>query len=84
MGLFTLEHSKAAYRADFAVCSFAVVLLAGFLLADRPRELWLELLGWVITGLAGWTAIEYALHRCVLHGVHRVLCSASSPVAALR
>lgn len=45
MGLLSLEHSKAAYRADLALHGAAVA------------------------GLAGWTAIEYAMHRFVLHGM---------------
>lgn len=33
MGLLTLEHSKAAYRADFALHGMAVLGLAGWLIA---------------------------------------------------
>ena len=68
MGLFSLEHSKAAYRADFALYGAAVVALAAFLVAGGPRG------GhWIVTyallGLASWTAIEYVLHRFILHGL---------------
>ena len=69
MGLLTLEHSKAAYRTDFALYASAVVGLAAFLLAAGPREYRLAVLTCALLGLFGWTAIEYALHRFVLHGL---------------
>ena len=69
MGLFALEHSKGAYRADFALYGVAVLLLGAFLLADGPREQQLQLAAFAMLGLAGWTAIEYGLHRFVLHGL---------------
>src|SRR5665213_914552 len=68
MRLFTLEHTKAAYGADFALYGTAVVLLAALVLA-APRQHWLENSILVVGSLAGWTAIEYALHRFVLHGL---------------
>ena len=69
MGLITLEHSKAAYRADFALYGAAVAVLAAFLLVAGPREQLLEIIGFACVGLASWTVIEYALHRFVLHGL---------------
>ena len=69
MELFALEHSKAAYRADFALYATAVVLLAGFLAYDGPREQWLGIASIALAGLVSWTAIEYVLHRFVLHGM---------------
>ena len=69
MGLFTLEHSKMAYRADFALYGIAVVSLAGFLLWGGPVVHRLEIGLWVMAGLAGWSLVEYALHRFVLHGL---------------
>ena len=68
MHLFSLEHSKTAYRADFVLYAAAVLLLAVFIVLVGPPERWLEL-GIVWAGLAIWTAIEYALHRFVLHGL---------------
>lgn len=38
MGFFTMEHSQAEYRADFALCGAAVVALAAFLLAARAAR----------------------------------------------
>jgi sterol desaturase/sphingolipid hydroxylase (fatty acid hydroxylase superfamily) len=69
MRLFALEHSKAGYRADFVLYAGAVLLLAVFMLAVGPRARWLEMGGMVCVGLAGWTAIEYAFHRFLLHGL---------------
>ena len=69
MGLLTLEHSKAAYGADFVLYGTAVVLLAGFLLVAEADQQVLENMAFVASGLAGWTLVEYALHRFVLHGL---------------
>ena len=69
MNLFRLEHSEAAYRADFALYGAAVPLLAVFVLADGPRGQWPASLAFAAVGLGAWTLIEYALHRFVLHGI---------------
>ena len=69
MGLFTLEHSRAAYWLDFAAYGAAVGALAGVLVVAGPREQGWEIAAVALLGLAGWTAIEYALHRFVLHGM---------------
>ena len=69
MALFNLEHSKAVYAADFALYGAAVVALAAFLFLAGPRSLRLEIACFTVAGLAGWTAIEYFLHRFVLHGM---------------
>ena len=69
MSLFTLEHSKAAYVADFVLYGFAVVMLAAFLCVDAPAGAWPQLVSLALVGLAAWTAIEYVLHRFVLHGL---------------
>jgi len=67
--LFSLEHSKAAYRADFALYGIALVALASYLLLDGPRERWPEIVAIVGAGLVAWTAIEYAMHRFLFHGL---------------
>lgn len=64
MRFFTMEHSKAAYRADFGLYGVAV---AAFLLVAGPRGRWLEIVVFAGVGLASWTFIEYALHRYVMH-----------------
>lgn len=69
MGMFSIEHGQAAYRADFVFYGLAVALLAAALVVIGPREhVWL-IGAWVALGLAGASAIEYALHRFVLHGL---------------
>lgn len=37
MKLFTLEHRKAAYRADFVLCGSTVLLMSLVLLLAGPR-----------------------------------------------
>lgn len=69
MGLMALEHSKTAYRADFAFYGAMVAGLAGVLVAKGPHALRWELTTVVFAGFALWTLIEYALHRFVLHGL---------------
>ena len=69
MQFFTLEHSKAAYRADFLLYGTAVLLLTFYLLVAIPQGQRLEMLIFTLMGLASWSAVEYALHRFVLHGV---------------
>ena len=69
MRLTSFEHGKLAYRADFALYGTAVLLLGTALLAVGPRAHWLELVAFGAAGLAGWSAIEYGLHRFVLHGL---------------
>ncbi len=64
-----MEHSKAVYRADFALYGAAVLVLAAFLLVSGPRGRWLEIVVFAGLGLASWTLIEYALHRFVMHGL---------------
>jgi cyclopropane-fatty-acyl-phospholipid synthase len=68
MGLFKLEHSRFAYRADFALYGAAVLALAAVLMVGGPPAQRFELFAWVLAGLAIWPPIEYALHRYVLHG----------------
>jgi sterol desaturase/sphingolipid hydroxylase (fatty acid hydroxylase superfamily) len=70
MALLSIEHSRAAYRADFALYAGAVAVLAACLLSRTggPAQ-WLQLAACTLGGLAGWTAIEYGLHRFVLHGL---------------
>ena len=69
MGLFTLEHSQGAYRADFVLYGSAVLLLAAYLMLEGPRAHWPQIVAFVLAGLAGWSLVEYLLHRFVLHGV---------------
>ena len=69
MELLSLEHSKLAYRADIALYGAAVAGLAVFLAVEGPSALRFEIVALAGLGLALWTAIEYAMHRFVLHGL---------------
>jgi len=69
MNLFKLEHSKFAYVADFALYSLTIVILVTCLIGYSPFGQKLLILGYVLLGLASWTAIEYSLHRFILHGL---------------
>ncbi len=66
MNLFALEHSRGAYRADFVLYGAAVIALTGLLLLAQPLARWPVP---VALGLAGWTLVEYVMHRFVLHGL---------------
>jgi cyclopropane-fatty-acyl-phospholipid synthase len=69
MGIFSLEHSFAAYVADFAAYGVAIAGLAlGLLVAGPPEQAWL-LVACAVLGLGSWSGVEYLLHRYVLHGV---------------
>lgn len=69
MGLLALEHSKTVYWADFVLYGSAVGGLAAALLFCSPPGQGAELGLLAFAGLAGWTLIEYLLHRYVLHGL---------------
>lgn len=68
MQIFKLEHSKMAYRADFLFYFITVLLLAAFLLVDTPHGQRVVILAFALAGLLSWTAIEYGMHRFILHG----------------
>ncbi len=67
--LFKLEHSKAAYVADYLLYGLAVLALLLYLALAAPRQQWLVIALYSVLGLLSWTAIEYALHRYLLHGI---------------
>lgn len=69
MAMFGLEHSRMAYGADFALHGVAVATLAAALMLAGPVDRWMPLASIAFAGLLAWTALEYALHRFVLHGV---------------
>jgi cyclopropane-fatty-acyl-phospholipid synthase len=69
MSILSLEHGRAAYRADFVLYGTVVVLLAVALGLRAPAGHLLGSAATVAAGLAGWTLLEYALHRFVLHGI---------------
>ena len=69
MGLFTLEHGKLAYAADFVLLGTACGLLAAALVVWEPGDAGMRAGGLVLAGLATWTVIEYLVHRFALHGL---------------
>ena len=69
MGLFSLEHGKVTYAADFVLYGISICTLTLTLLLITPSTQWLATIGLVLLGLAAWSVAEYALHRFVLHGL---------------
>lgn len=69
MSPFTLEQSATAYTIDFALYLIANLMLAAFLSVGAPSDRRWELLAFSLAGLLSWTAVEYVLHRFVLHGI---------------
>lgn len=69
MSIFSLEHSQTAYRVDFVVYGASIIALASYLVWSSPHGEQLVLLALGLTGFAGWTLIEYVLHRFILHGL---------------
>ena len=69
MGIFSLEHSKLAYAADFVLYGCAVAGLAGGLALAGPPQQRLAMLALDGAGMMSWSLVEYLLHRFVLHGL---------------
>jgi cyclopropane-fatty-acyl-phospholipid synthase len=69
MPLFTLEHSRTAYRVDFALYALISLAMAGALLVASPAGSGALLAVWALAGIAAWSPVEYGLHRFVLHGL---------------
>jgi len=69
MDIFKLEHDKVAYRADIALYCITIAALAVYLMSHTPRGVRLQMAALALAGLASWTAIEYAMHRFLLHGL---------------
>jgi cyclopropane-fatty-acyl-phospholipid synthase len=69
MNLFTFEQTKAVYWADFVFYAAMILVLTGVLAATIPTHGWPTMAFLVTVGLTGWSALEYAVHRFVLHGV---------------
>ena len=67
--MFSLEHGKAAYWADYLLYATVIAGLATTLSMLAPRRDWAEMLLMAAFGLVAWTLVEYLMHRFVLHGV---------------
>jgi cyclopropane-fatty-acyl-phospholipid synthase len=63
------EHSKLVYRLDFALQGAAMLALGLMLAVGAPPALRIAIVSLVICGVLAWTAIEYAMHRLLFHGV---------------
>ena len=61
--------SPWAYWLDFLVYALLSGLLLLLLLVKTPMAQALATTSWVLVGAVAWTAIEYVLHRFVLHGL---------------
>ncbi|MDR3415234.1 MAG: sterol desaturase family protein [Nevskia sp.] len=66
--LFKSRHGRLSYFADFAVYPLGIAGMSAFLLRFEPRGERLDVAAAVAGGLAGWSFLEYAMHRFVLHG----------------
>lgn len=69
MKVLSIEHSKIAYFADFAVYLAAILLLPLLLVHFAPPRVWPGMAISGVAGLVGWSLIEYAMHRLVFHGI---------------
>jgi cyclopropane-fatty-acyl-phospholipid synthase len=69
MSLFSLEHGKWAYWADFIFYGAAVLVLSITIGVLCPREQWAGSALLALGGWSSWSIIEYGMHRFVLHGL---------------
>ncbi|MGA0611164.1 sterol desaturase family protein [Caldimonas sp. KR1-144] len=69
MKQFRSHRGHGAIRASFAAYGMVLAAMAAWGLARSPSDRWLELALLALLGLAGWTFVEYVLHRFVLHGL---------------
>jgi sterol desaturase/sphingolipid hydroxylase (fatty acid hydroxylase superfamily) len=69
MRMFSLEHSKAAYVADFAFYGLVILSLSGSVWWMAPQGQGGAIVTIIAAGVLMWTVMEYLLHRFVLHGV---------------
>ncbi len=69
MNPFPLEHGRIAYVADFVLYGLAVALMSAVLLRGAPGISRTEIGAMALAGFVGWTLVEYAMHRFVLHGL---------------
>ena len=63
-----LKNSKLAYRIYGALYVSMVMMSVTMLLLIAPHGQQLTMMVFTLAGVASWTAIEYTMHRFVLHG----------------
>jgi cyclopropane-fatty-acyl-phospholipid synthase len=69
MSLLSLEHSRAAYRADFIFYGVLLGIGMPVLLWSQTVDGRIQVALWTAIGLLSWSPLEYLLHRYVLHGI---------------
>jgi cyclopropane-fatty-acyl-phospholipid synthase len=69
MRIFTLEKIKVSSILDFTFYSICALFLALSLLVNGSRHQLVGNLLLILAGFVSWTAIEYLLHRFILHGL---------------
>jgi cyclopropane-fatty-acyl-phospholipid synthase len=69
MNLFTIEQTRAVYWADFFFYGLVIAVLMLTLSLGPPPADRGKLALLVLAALAGWSLLEYLVHRFVLHGI---------------
>jgi cyclopropane-fatty-acyl-phospholipid synthase len=69
MRIFTLEHSKVSGIIDFTFYLICVLFLTMYILINGSLQQLVGNLLLILVGFISWTAMEYLLHRFVLHGL---------------
>lgn len=67
MTFLRLEQGKTLFLVDIGIYTIAVLVLTAFLITESLDRHWLETIAFVMLGIMSWTAIEYVLHRFILH-----------------
>lgn len=67
MNLFSFEHSKTAYLADFWLYGACTLVLMTYLAWSVPQPMRWAVVLCVSAGVVMWSGMEYVLHRFVLH-----------------
>jgi cyclopropane-fatty-acyl-phospholipid synthase len=69
MNLFTIEQTPAVYRADFVFYGLVIGVLTVTLSVGPPQAMRGKLALLVLAAVAGWSLLEYVVHRFVFHGI---------------
>jgi len=69
MSVFKFEHMQVSSILDFIFYSICVLFLALSLFINGSRHQLVGNILFIVVGLISWTAIEYVLHRFILHGL---------------
>lgn len=69
MNPFSIELSTTGNRIEFVGYATVIAALGAFLALTGTLAQRAQGLGWVVLGVLVWSALEYVLHRFVLHGL---------------